>query len=230
MALLPKTGHDERVKTKQAEYTFDAPTAPGIYAWYLVPSPHSRENRQRVVNCLCTGPSRVSTTVRMDYGLSLFAETTAVPQYSRANSDTEIISSTFTIFGASLHSALETFFSPYFARPIYIGMASNLKRRLFDEHVKSMFEYWLPDHPVSKYIMTNSAGDPRSLIDQIARDLALEHSFALEARVRGFAPSELRVWYVETSEFEGTGASDIVARRSLERLLQMICLPVCGRI
>jgi hypothetical protein len=134
----------------------------------------------------------------------------------------------------AVRNAFESFLVPFFTRPIYIGMAKSLRNRLYQDHFKELVTYWEPAHPVSVFLASYT-GDQNChvLVDDVMAKFSLPHSFALEARVRGFAARDLRAFYIETSDFEPTGLTEDrerASRRTVERLFQLISLPVCGRI
>jgi len=149
-------------------------------------------------------------------------------------SDEGSVQSAMTDAFTNAEPFLEHFFaSHYFAhfcRPIYIGIAKNLYDRVYCQHYVSLTDYWQDESGVSRYLSAN--GD--ATVQQVMDTLDLSHSFALEARVRGIAPSELSVSILETDQIPDSIGSDATnnestTRRALERLLQLLADPICGR-
>ena len=82
----------------------------------------------------------------------------------------------------------------------------------------------------SLFIAANSQTTVQNVLDR----LDIPHSFALEARVRGISSKDLMVSVLETDEMPAgigpdTPTSDSSTRRALERLLQLLSDPICGR-
>jgi hypothetical protein len=131
---------------------------------------------------------------------------------------------------------LEFFQSPfvqYFTRPIYIGIAKNLNARVYQQHFMQLGEVWEDSSPVSRLL---SRGDKLS-VQQVMKRLDLKHSFALEARVRSIAPRDLEAHIFRTDKLptgiedteDEEGCGGAAARRALERILQLVADPICGR-
>lgn len=72
-----------------------------------------------------------------------------------------------------------------FSRPVYIGIARNLYTRIYGQHFLSLTDYWDDHSRVSLYIRANSEASVQNVMDS----LDIQHSFALEARVRVSPPA-----------------------------------------
>jgi hypothetical protein len=224
------------VKCRLAEQTYEAPETPGIYGWYYVPKFTDEAEFASKLSALCMSAGSMEGRVRIDYGVSLNYEAQVVPRYERRG-ELDLISEALNKNLPAMRGAFENFLVPFFTRPIYIGMAKNLKQRLYNDHYKEMLGHWEPRSPVSMFLQTyNRAATPHLSVDDLMTKLSLTHSFALDARVRGFPPRELKAYFIETNEFEPgaseklTDEEERMTRRTIERLFQLICLPVCGRI
>lgn len=211
-----------------------APDAPGLYAWYYRPHSADRKVLAAQVANLCIGPADANFSLRLDYGLRFETRAQSTTQTSDGKNLHEVIEEAFAESLDVLSNTLRNHLAPFFTRPIYIGMASSLRSRLYDGHFKEMLDLWEPDHPVSTFLETfeTKPHHPTEIIEIVSRKLGIGHSFALEARVRGFTVNELSVHYIVMSEPEeassnGSGRGE---RRAAERLLQLISLPVCGKI
>ncbi|MBD2255308.1 hypothetical protein H6G14_29265 [Nostoc parmelioides FACHB-3921] len=119
-----------------------------------------------------------------------------------------------------------------FTRPIYIGIAKNLHKRVYRQHYLSLTEMWDDNHPVSRHLTAY----PQATVDSVMQRLSLSHTFALEARVRQIAARDLVVNIFPTTTLpQNIGPDsdepnqDTAARQALERLLQLVADPICGR-
>jgi hypothetical protein len=119
----------------------------------------------------------------------------------------------------------------YFCRPIYIGIAKSLHERIYAQHYVSLIDFWDERSRVSRFLRSHE----NATVQLVMEKLDLPHSFALEARVMGISPRDLLVSVFPTEHLPdsigpdaetSTGSS---TRRSLERLLQLLADPVCGR-
>jgi hypothetical protein len=77
---------------------------------------------------------------------------------------------------------------------------------------------------------------PDASVDDVMKALNMEHSFALEARVRNISPNDLIVYAYPTTDIpldsedsENSEEDKPSLRRNLERVLQILTDPVCGR-
>ncbi|BAI92078.1 hypothetical protein NIES39_K04330 [Arthrospira platensis NIES-39] len=120
----------------------------------------------------------------------------------------------------------------FFTRPIYIGIAKNLKQRVYRQHYLCLNEYWDQDSAVSKHLDVF----PDATVQSTMEYLGLPHSFALEARIRNIPLRDLVVHIYPTNalpadiglDTEDT-ESDSASRRDLEKVLQLVTNPICGR-
>jgi hypothetical protein len=119
----------------------------------------------------------------------------------------------------------------YFCRPIYIGIAKNLRDRIYSQHYVSLIDYWDEDHRVGRFLKSHENATVQTVMEM----LDLQHSFALEARVMGISPRDLLVSIFPTAQLPDSIGPDLETgsesstRRALERLLQLLADPVCGR-
>jgi len=207
------------------------PQVSGLYAWYYRPRVVNRESIVKTLSRFFASESRITTSVHQRYGVKLVGSSAGEVVFG---SDEGSVQSAMTDAFTNAEPFLEHFFaSHYFAhfcRPIYIGIAKNLYDRVYCQHYVSLTDYWQDESGVSRYLSAN--GD--ATVQQVMDTLDLSHSFALEARVRGIAPSELSVSILETDQIPDSIGSDATnnestTRRALERLLQLLADPICGR-
>ncbi len=215
----------------QGSQVANIPDLPGLYAWYYRPA---SVNRQLTVNTLSrffSPESSVRTVVTQRYGMQLI---------SKAIGETFLGADEQPV-GAAISSAFESaepfmqwfFRSPQFvqfSRPVYIGIAKNLYSRVYGQHYISLTDYWDDESPVSRFISANDGASVQEVMDS----LDLPHSFALEARVRGISSTDLMVSVLPTDDMPAAIGSDnsqseSTTRRSLERFLQLLSDPICGR-
>lgn len=210
----------------------DIPEQPGLYAWYYRPRSVNRENILRTLNRFFAPEHRISTEISHRYGMKLVG--TAVGEIV-FGSDQETVSKAMEEAYDNAEPFLDSFFKSehfvHFSRPIYIGIARNLKERVYRQHYVSLTEMWQDHSPATRYLQAN----PDASVQQVMNSLDLAHCFALEARVRGIAPSDLLVAVLTTDQMPESIGSDSVtssepaSRRALERLLQLLADPICGR-
>jgi hypothetical protein len=91
-------------------------------------------------------------------------------------------------------------------------------------------QLWDDSSAVSRFLAANEDVTVQTVMDR----LDLSHSFALEARVRGISAKDLMVTVLVTERMPKAigpddGGSDSSTRRALERLLQLLSDPICGR-
>jgi hypothetical protein len=121
---------------------------------------------------------------------------------------------------------LKNYMTPAFSKPLYIGIASDLHERVHRQHYLGLCELWELDSSVSKYLSAH----PNADVQEVLQDLSLNHSFAIEARVRGFSPRDLMVYVCVTDNMSvKQGEDDSQRRRALEQMLQLLADPICGR-
>lgn len=236
MALIRQQQDFGMVRCRQADQTYEAPEVPGVYGWYYAPTFTNEAEFTKQIAALCISAGPIEGRVTIDYGVSLLYRSIAQPRYSD-ESEHALIGEALKSHLPAVRNAFESFLVPFFTRPIYIGMAKSLRSRLYTDHYKELVEYWEPTHPASVFLASyTDTENCRVLVDKIMSKFSLSHSFALEARVRGFSPRDLRAFFIETSDFEPaakaglTGEQERATRRAVERLFQLISLPICGRI
>jgi hypothetical protein len=210
----------------------EAPQRPGLYAWYYRPINPTKKNLMETLGRLLTTRPVVKTTVTQRYGVRYISETTAsvvlgADEFNITNS----ISDAFEQASPYLLSLFQSNQFVYFYRPIYIGIAKNLRERIYSQHYTSLLDYWDDENGVSKFLESNQAAS----VDHVMKQLDLPHTFALEARFLGISPRDLVVCAFPTDLLpesigpDSESENDSKSRRSLERLLQLISDPVCGR-
>lgn len=216
----------------RADEVVDAPDSPGLYAWYYRPIAPSRANLVRTLARLLSSTPSISTKVTQRYGLRYVSEgTTSVLLGSEERSISESIADAMDTAPHYFEDLLQSDQFQSFCRPIYIGIAKSLRDRVYAQHYVSLIEYWDDGHRVTKFLNAHPEADIQILMEQ----LDLTHSFALEARVLGIAPRDLAVSLYQTPNLPSTigpdsdGKNDSSTRRALERMLQLLTDPVCGR-
>ncbi|MEZ4448304.1 MAG: hypothetical protein R3B09_02410 [Nannocystaceae bacterium] len=236
MSLVRQQQDFGMVRCRLADQTYEAPDVPGLYGWYYTPTFSNEAEFTKQIAALCISAGPIEGRVTIDYGVSLRYESIAQPRYSD-ESEHVLIREALKSHLPAVRNAFENFLVPFFTRPIYIGMAKNLRSRLYTDHYKALVECWEPTHPVSGFLAGYTGTENcRVLVDTLMTEFSLSHSFALEARVRGFSPRDLRAFFIETSDFEPatkaglTEEQERATRRTVERLFQLISLPICGRI
>ena len=196
-----------------------APHQPGIYAWYY--RPRTFGNREaETLGRLITTPSSVRTEVAMRYGLIWESDSdiNVLHGGKQKRQPANKVISDSVIHGSNLiKSFLQNSMAPHFATPLYIGIDNkNLCRRI-KEHYDSLSQLWEPDGQISKYLGEH----PDANVQEVLKHFDLDHSFAINARVKGIAPRDL-VACVCPIDLQGR-------LRDLERILQILADPICGR-
>jgi hypothetical protein len=207
------------------------PEQPGLYAWYYKPLVADPTAIARVFSALVTGSAEMQAEVRMRYGVRLSARAGLAVKYGAiGQSPEEIFQGALDTAADFVQSFFQTDAAQLFARPIYIGIAKNLRTRVFEQHYSLLTDYWQDSSSVSQYLAKHG---PKS-IDEVSESLHLNHSFALEARVHEIPTRDLMV-YVYPMEIKAEIGSDTDdpstagARRALERVLQLTADPFLGR-
>jgi hypothetical protein len=210
----------------------EAPQRPGLYAWYYRPINPTKKNLMETLGRLLTTRPMVKTTVSQRYGIRYISETPAsVVLGSDGINISNSISDAFEQASPYLMSLFQSNQFVYFYRPIYIGIAKNLRERIYSQHYTSLLDYWDEENSVSKFLKSNQSAS----VDDVMKQLDLPHTFALEARILGISPRDLLVCVFPTDLLpenigpDSENDNDSKSRRSLERLLQLISDPVCGR-
>jgi len=214
----------------QGSRVANVPERPGLYAWYYRPASLSREVTVETLSRFFSAESSVTTQINHRYGMRMIARGMGEVFFGLEEQPVkEALSHAFS----QAESFLEWFFRHrqfvHFCRPVYIGIAKNLYDRVYRQHLLSLIEYWDDTSRVSRYLSANSEASVQGVMD----GLDLPHSFALEARVRGISSTDLMVSVLPTDDVPaGLGSDDApetATRRALERLLQLLSDPICGR-
>lgn len=209
------------------------PKVSGLYAWYYQPIiPDSSTLIQTLTSFLGT-PGQISTQIDMRYGVRLIAQSSLQMFYGSQNQSISDIAS--EAIQCAENFILHFFKSEavqFFTRPIYIGIAKDLYTRVYLQHYLSLDQMWNDNSRISKYLTLHS----EAAVQTVMNELDLPHSFALEARVRKIAPRDLMVHIFPTDDLPSEigsdnddTQSDTNYRRALEKLLQIMADPICGR-
>lgn len=200
----------------QGSNIVDTPELPGIYAWYYKPRLLGDREVEILVK-LITNPCSVKTEIAMRYNLVWATDSDASVLYGKErNSINKVIAELINDGGDLTRHFIQKFMAPHFAKPLYIGISDNLSTRV-KSHYNSLTQLWDSDARVSRYL----AGHPNADVEEVLEQLGLDHTFAIDARVKGIVPRDLVVCVclVETP----------VELRNLEQVLQILADPICGR-
>lgn len=205
----------------------------GLYAWYYKPKVIDQQTVSRTLSSFLETPIEISTNIQMRYGVRLVSTSSLnLVCGSQQQAASKVLEEAIACADNFLIDFLKSNTVQIFTRPIYIGIAKDLHKRVYCQHYLSLIEMWDLDHPVSRHLATY----PNSTIQSIMDKLNLPHSFALEARARQIAPRDLIVHIFPTNALpKNIGSdsdapkSDTPSRRALERLLQLVADPICGR-
>lgn len=208
-----------------------APKGPGIYAWYYKPRLADWGVISSQLTRLLDSHVQIETRASFRYGIQLRSSSPAKLYYQSerkefGDSITDLSDSERKMVVRFLTD--DTFLS--FSRPLYIGIARSLSKRVYDQHYSTLVAYWDDASEVNRYMLAH----PMATVEQLVAELQLKRSFALEARARGIAPGDLVVYAYHSSEFvdainEDGEADEEEMRRSLERVLHLLADPICGR-
>ncbi|BAQ67038.1 hypothetical protein GM3709_3803 (plasmid) [Geminocystis sp. NIES-3709] len=210
------------------------PQISGLYAWYYKPLLLENANDlTKTLTSFLDNQQEIKTQINMRYGVKLISESPLNIFYGSNNQSLAEIFSEAIQYGENF---ITHFFKSeavqFFTRPIYIGIAKNFYTRVYQQHYLSLVEMWDDNSRISKYLTLH----PEVNVQIVMTELNLSHSFALEARVRNIAPRDLMVHIFPTDNLPqeiGTDDEDMQSeqkyRRTLEKLLQIIADPICGR-
>jgi len=210
------------------------PKVAGIYAWYYKPLVVVQDSLHEVLKTFVEDSSNIHTEIKMRYGKRFVSDTSLDAVYgTKKESFDDILSESLLCAGNFLEEFFRSSSVQLFTRPIYIGIAKSLHERVYSQHYLSMSDMWDDDSSVSKRLNIFPNSTPQEVIEA----LGLPHSFALEARVRGISPRDLMVHIFPTQSLSldelgldlDDSNDDPSARRALERLLQLVSDPICGR-
>ena len=197
----------------------DTPELPGIYAWYYRP-PVFGHREAKTLGRLITRPSSVKTEIVMRYGLMWEVDSDVNVLHGgkqkRQPAD-QVVVDAVVDDSSSITSFLQNLMVPYFATPLYIGIDNKNLRVRINMHYRSLNQHWEPQGPISKYLGDHPCAD----VEEVLNQLGLNHSFAINARVKGIAPRDLVVCACPL---------EVPAKlRDLEQILQILADPICGR-
>jgi hypothetical protein len=216
----------------RGDRVIDAPDLAGLYAWYYRPIRSTRDGIIATWGRLLTTRPTISTRVTQRYGVRYISEGLGnVVLGSDERKVAEAIREALDHAPHYFESLLESDQFVHFCRPIYIGIAKSLRERIYSQHYLSLIDYWDEEQRVGRFLKSH----PDATVQFVMERLDIPHSFALEARVMGISPRDLTVSIFPTPRIPATIGSDVDAdsesttRRALERLLQLLTEPVCGR-
>ena len=200
----------------QGSEIVETPAQSGIYAWYYRPQA-SGNNVPDILGQLIKTPFRVKTEIAMRYRVTWTAESEVDVLHGAERQPADrVVANIVTDGGELIKSLLQHAMVPYFATPLYIGISRNLSRRV-KEHYDSLTQLWETDAPVNSYLEQN----PHAAVEDVLDQFNLNHSFPLNARVKGIAPNDLVVCVFPVEDQEKL--------RDLEQILQILADPICGR-
>lgn len=216
-----------------AQRVADVPEKSGLYAWYYRPVEGASRSGFSALPALLGGDTTITTEVRQRYGMKLVSAAPArlFLGADREQSASQAVDDAVDAAGPFLEWFFKSGHFSRFCRPIYIGIARDLHERVYRQHYESLLKYWDDESSISQYMSVH----PNAAVQDVMNRLDLPHSFALEARVRGISPRDLSVAVLVTDTMPSSVgpddgfASESGARRSLERFLQLLSDPICGR-
>jgi hypothetical protein len=215
----------------QGSRVANIPERPGLYAWYYRPAHVNRDLIIETLTRFFAPESSVITTVRQRYGMHLISKAKGEIFLGVDEQPIkEALCSAFTTAEPFMNWFFRCQQFVQFSRPVYIGIAENLYERVYSQHFLSLTEYWDDGSQVSRFLAANSQTSVQNVMDS----LELPHSFALEARVCGICSTDLMVSVLFTDNVPAavecdTSLSEPRTKRSLERFLQLLSDPICGR-
>lgn len=206
----------------------DIPHVPGLYAWYYRPRVASWPSVRAQVSRIFDSALPLEARATLRYGVSLTAKMRARMSigFGELRID-QVLEALGSREEAVVLDFLRREHSAFFTRPLYIGIASDLRTRVYKQHFLDLTALWEEGAGVSRFLRSN----PGASVDEVMAQLAVPHSFALEIRVRGIEPRDLMVYIQEVPDLppEGDADDEQSPRRSLERVLQLLTDPICGR-
>lgn len=209
------------------------PRISGLYAWYYRPLCIDTKAVSQTLSSFLDAPGEISTEIQMRYGVRLVSKSSLDVVYGfQRQLASEVVTEAIACADDFLVNFLKSNSVHFFTRPIYIGIAKDLYQRVYLQHYSYLDELWNDDSSVSKHLKVFSDATVQSTMDK----LNLPHSFALEARVRKIAPRDLVVHIHPTDALPADIGPDTddteldpAPRRALEKLLQLVADPICGR-
>lgn len=220
----------------QGEDIATTPHSAGIYAWYyrpLVFYGDSNDGVVAVISQFMNTRTRLEAEVKVRYGLRFRGEYDLDTLYGTDRTPAaNVISNAVNEAGEFIKAFIKGMMAPCFAKPLYIGIAKVLHERVYKDHYIDLCNLWDESSSVSKYL--SSHHNPS--VHDVLVDLRLNHSFAIEARVRNLAPRDLVVFVCPTDGLlkiddssTVNGGEDSPLLRTLEQVLQLLADPICGR-
>ena len=197
----------------------DTPEQQGIYALYYRPrvlGSHEVETLGKLI----TTPSSVKTEIDMRYGLMWHTDSNVNVLHGgkqKRQPVNKVVSEIIVDESDLIKSFFRSSMIPYFAKPLYIGQTENLYQRVYKEHYTSLMELWEPKNRIYKYLKEYPNADVKDVLNRFD----INHSFAINARVKGIVPRDLLVCICSV---DGQGKL-----RSLEQILQILADPICGK-
>jgi hypothetical protein len=209
------------------------PAISGLYAWYYKPLVIDEITITKILSSFLETSTEISTEIQMRYGLRLVAKSPLKTEFgSQRQSALEILDQAIEQADSFFMNFFQSSAVQNFSRPIYIGIAKNLNARVYNQHYLPLSDMYDMSSPVNRYLSIY----PDASVQQVMEGLNLPHSFALEARARNIPPRDLVVHIYTTDALPSDIGPDTddpqldtPARRALERLLQLVADPICGR-
>jgi hypothetical protein len=209
------------------------PLNPGLYAWYYKPLVIDEGTITKILSSFLETSTEISTEIQMRYGIRLVAKAPLKTEFgSQRQSALEILKQAVEKSDSFFMNFFRSNAVQSFSRPIYIGIAQNLNYRVYNQHYLTLSDMYDISSPVSRFLSIY----PDASVQQVMERLGLPHTFALEARARNISPRDLVV-HIHTTDALPSDIGpdtddpqlDTPARRALERLLQLVADPICGR-
>jgi len=220
------------MKLFQGDKIANIPSCSGLYAWYYKPLVINEREIIRALSSFLDNSPKLSVEIEMRYGLKLV---------SKSSLNAEIGSQKQSALVSQADSFLIWFFKSdlvqNFSRPIYIGVAKDRYKRIYNQHYSDLLKMYDISESSYRDLSRYLSVYPDSTVQEVMTQLHLSYSFALEARVRNIAPRDLAVSVFTTNSLPNNIDSDDLQadtpdRRQLERLerlLHLIADPVYGR-
>ena len=229
--IMPFGNPISRIELR-GDRVIDTPDTAGLYAWYYRPIRPTRDGLMATWERLLSNHPTISTRVTQRYGIRYINEGVgSIVIGADERKVSEAIREALDQAPHYFESLLESDQFLQFCRPIYIGIAKSLRERIYNQHYLSLIDYWDEEQRIGRFLKSH----PESTVQFVMERLDIPHSFALEARVMGILPRDLSASVFPTPEIPPTIGSDSdlssesSTRRALERLLQLLTEPVCGR-
>lgn len=208
-----------RVFEFQGSDIVNTPELPGIYAWYFRPRVFG-DHEAKTLGKLITDPSYVKTEIALRYGL-IWSVNSGVDvecgSQQKRKPAHEMVSDTVINGDDSIKSFIQNLMVPYFTKPLYIGTARENLRKRIKKHYDTLTQYWDSSTSVSRYLARN----PNATVEEVLDELELGHSFAIHARIKGLSPRDLTVCVCPLNN-----GGEL---KTLERILQLLADPICGK-